>query len=159
MRRPSPWFSPTRAGESTSTPDSWATAIMATDDVTGGAVDRNDPSLPGAVPSEADCREALDFLIAIEPRSPMGHDAYMAAIGQHQRRIALAIHTLRCFARATEPHMQKQLWHAYHRITNEPRYRGDRATAAIVAAALHTAWYGVGPWRHSGLAEIAGSRP
>jgi hypothetical protein len=93
-------------------------------------------------------RNALDFLIAVEPIPPRAsREQYEAATVRHRQQIAAAMATIRAFARGTVPMTIERMQAEYYGFTNDPRYLVSEEVSAVVRGALDEAWNGVGPWR------------
>ena len=98
--------------------------------------------------TEDHVREALDFLVAIEPDPPPDtREDYEAQVGPHRQEIAEASATLRRFAEQTRPSTLERMQADYYGFTNDPRYLTTPDVSAVVTSALNEAWHGVGPWQ------------
>ena len=120
--------------------------------------DDNEDSLPVPAPSyhrppeglltEKDVREALDFLVAVEPDPPSAsREDYEAAIARFRPQVERAMATLRAFALQAQPLTLERMQAAYYGFANDPRYLASAAVSSIVTGSLNEAWNGVGPWR------------
>ena len=98
--------------------------------------------------TEDHVRQALDFLVVIEP-VPMAasSEEYQAAIAPYRLEVAEAITTMRRFVAQTTPMTLQQMQDEYYGFTNDPRYRTSQEVSSVVASALNQAWHGIGPWR------------
>ncbi len=97
---------------------------------------------------EGHVREALDFLIAVEPDpAPDTREEYEAATAPYRSQVASAMATLRRFAERTTPMTLQQMQAEYYGFTNDPRYLRTPEMSSVVTGSLNEAWDGVGPWR------------
>jgi hypothetical protein len=93
-------------------------------------------------------RNALDFLIAVEPvPPPASRQEYEAATGLYRRQVAAAMATIRAFVLGAAPRTLDRMQIDYYGFTNDPRYLVSEEVSTVVRGALDEAWNGVGPWR------------
>ncbi len=98
--------------------------------------------------TEDHVREALDFLVAIEPiPTSETREDYEAALAPYRSQVTAAIASMRQFAEQTEPLTLERMQRDYHGFVNDPRYRTSPEVSSVVSGALNEAWNGVGPWR------------
>jgi hypothetical protein len=98
--------------------------------------------------TDADIREALDFLVAVEPkRPPLTREEYQAAIAPYRTQIDAAMANLRRFAEEIEPLTLEQMQEKYYSFTNNRRYLVTSIVSSVVTTSLNQAWDHVGPWR------------
>ena len=99
--------------------------------------------------TEDDVYEALDFLVAVEPRpAPPTYEDYERQLAPYKVKVDLAMHTLRRYAEQTDPMTLEQMQRDYYSFTNDPRYLTSGEVSAVVTGSLKAAWKGVGPWRN-----------
>ena len=98
--------------------------------------------------TEDHVREALDFLVAIEPDPPSDtREQYLAAVAPPLQESAAALATLRRFAKQAWPMTLEQMQALYYRFTRDTRYMRSAVACSVVTTVLNQAWNGVGPWQ------------
>jgi hypothetical protein len=104
---------------------------------------------PEVVPlNEGHVRDALDFLVAIEPSpTPDTREAYEAATEPYRYQAAAAIATIRRFAEQSSPQSLQQMQAQYYAFTNDRRYLTTAEASAVVTDAINRAWHGIDVWR------------
>ena len=95
-----------------------------------------------------DVRDALDFLVAVEPDPPLSsREEYEAAIMPFRPQVKRAMATLQGFALQAQPLTLERMQSAYYGFANDPRYLASALVSSVVTGSLNQAWNGVGPWR------------